>query len=251
VAVVAGLDWWRHWRRFLQGTNAPGLTNTDLRSAAAGRPVPFDTTWFSCSTSLRKGANMRKTIADHIALLNKTASEIALSAPITARNCLLRADATRGPARRPRSCAATRRRAVTKGLNYTPVLPVPRAAGDAVVCAEGGPVSSARQRSDGVPDEISDLLDDGSMRVTHYGDGHSTAELPGEARIFTPRCQGNLAKMQGQDGEEILIKTELPPDYHEFLTISGRAGRARHACEHLPGARPGDRRRSGEAGCLA
>lgn len=169
---------------------------------------------------------MRKIIADHIDLLNKTASEIALSAADNREELLTQSfDQFRDvlledlepilpPDNEP----------LAKGLNFiagfASTLRQTRSAVDALQA--GRPfLAKADDPAEVMPEEMSDMLDDwvnvgiSCLRAMV----NSTAELPNEGEnLARLERQGNLAKLAGADGEEILIKTELPPDYHEFLT---------------------------------
>ena len=71
------------------------------------------------------------------------------------------------------------------------------------------------------PEEISDLADDwinvGVTALRTMVNG--TAEVPADGEnLERLERQGNLAKLMTPDGEEMLVKTDLPQDYHEFLT---------------------------------
>ncbi len=87
-----------------------------------------------------------------------------------------------------------------------------------------------------LPADISDMLDN----FVHVGVltlqamVNDTAEMPiDDDALERAERAGELAKIECWDGEELLLKTALPPEYHEFLIdpvelVSGWAEAARH-----------------------
>lgn len=172
---------------------------------------------------------MRKDLSGLIATLAKSVTGISTTQPLESRDELMaksfsefeatlleRLDPVLPPDEEP----------LAKGLNHIATFAnALRSAGNTVNALQTGKPSWMVSSDGGdadekLPDEISDMLTDWiNVGVDCLRSMvNSTAELPNESELRRLERSGNLAKIATFEGDELLVKTELPEDYHEFLT---------------------------------
>lgn len=211
---------------FTQSPDAfSGLTNTDLRGRRRRRIALLNTSWLAGPR--RKGDHMRKTLTDMVGTLEQSVIEIAAS-PAENREELLKQSfgefntALAEETAPPQDTLAP----LEKSINHVAVFANTLRDANRTVMAliTGKPSWIAGNDSNGeteilpahLADELERWIDNGAIVLRAMV--NDLAELPGDEEDLERAEQlGTLVKIQAIDGSDLLVKSNLPVDYHEFL----------------------------------
>lgn len=199
---------------FVQGTNPfGGLTNTDLRPGRRRRPVPLlNTSWVLNRRKRRKGHDMRKDIAALLETLQKSLAGIADSG------------------------AENREELLTKSMQQFeehlldligPAMPFSEedlAQEHPVVLfhhsltklAADLEMIKAAAADAGMDDPFDRLLAAGTFTLRSLA-SDSTTPIETRREYALAERAGTLVKILSFDGDDLLVKSDLPPDLHEFI----------------------------------